>query len=155
MGSNDGESGNGRSDKVPLPLNPDDPLNQFSFSMGGRSGEDSFRVLPGIDGIPHRAKGVRYYKDDDPEHMRPRGGGQLRCETFNTGDDDEKLAYQVVASRIYTMAVQGKAVITAAERRFDSSGSMRVYLEWIEMFTYDPMNPRTHTLTQPGILRRR
>lgn len=146
---------NWRADKVPPPLNPGDPLNQFVYSLGGDRGADKFQTLPGLDGIPHRAQGVRLYKENDPAHMRPKGGGQVRCEVFNTGNPKEKVAYELVASRIYTMAMQEKAVITAVERSPDpATGYMRIYFEWIEFFTYDPTKSESHSHPQYEILRR-
>ena len=144
------------SDRVdlPLPLNPADPLHQFAFATGG--GEDRFNTYPGMDGIPHRAKGVRLYRKDDPARSQPQPGGQVRCMLFDISKPEEKQAYEKQASRIFTMAQQGKAVFCAIERNFDSgSGSMKVYVEWIEYYTYDPTGPREHTHAEPGLLRRR
>ncbi len=139
-------------DKVPPALNPHDVLNQFVYSVGG---SDNFTTYPGMDGIPHRAKSARFFKDDDPESRRPQGGGQVRCETFDLSDAKEKLAYQVVSSRVYSMAQQGKALICSVDRQFvESKGGWVVYFEWIELFTYDPNNPRETGETRTGVLRR-
>ena len=139
--------------KVPPALNPDDPLNQFVFSVGGG---DNFATFPGLDGIPHRARGVRYLKENDPVHRRPQSGGQVRCETYDLSVEAEKTAYQVVTSRVYSMAQQGKAVICHVDRQFvPAKGGWVVYFEWIELFTYDPVSPRELGETKVGVLRRR
>jgi hypothetical protein len=122
-------------------------------AAGGQDGR--FTIYPGIDGVPHRAKGVRLYRKGDPQHMQPQRGGQVRCMTFDVSDEGQKKAYEVTASRVFTMAQQGKAAICAVERHFNhKTGGMNIYLEWIERFTYDPTNKREHTSIEPGILRR-
>lgn len=139
--------------KVPPPLNPNDPLNQYAFSLGPQ--QDNFRTLPGINGIPHRSSGIRYYKNDDPAHLQPQAAGQVRCEMFNMSVPEEKLAYQVVCTRVHSMSRQGKATMTAIERNFDATtGAMLIYLEWIEEFTYDPVGPSSYSNYAPDSLRR-
>ena len=140
-------------DKVPLALNPHDPLNQFVYSVGGN---DNFTTYPGLEGIPHRAKVARFIKESDPDYRRPISGGQVRCETYDLTDEKEKLAYQVVSSRVYSMARQGKALVCHVDRQFiaEKRGWV-VYFEWIELFTYDPVNPREAGETHIGVLRRR
>ena len=62
----------------------------------------------------------------------------------------------MVTSLAYSMAKQGKAVITSVERQFSQrTGSWLVFLEWIELFTYDSMSSRGHSVADPGVLRRR
>jgi len=154
--SNTNGAGNiGNINGAPQPLNPDDPLNAFAYSIGG--GKDrGFNIYPGIDGIPHRAKGVRYYKNNDPSSMRPKSGGQVRCMIFNMGDAKDRVNFEQVVSRVYTMQQSGKAVVCAIDRQFVAEEkTWFVYYEWIESFTYDSTGPSQASYAQYDNLRRR
>ena len=140
---------------VPAPLNPADPLNNFVHALGG-NGKNNFHVYPGIDGIPHRATGVRMHKKNDPESMQPQRGGQIRCVIFNLGDPKHVEAYGEVCSRVYTMSQQGKAEFTHIDRQFvQQTGTWQVMLEWVEYFTYDNVGKQFQTQVESGILRSR
>ncbi len=144
---------NGGSNGNISPLNPSDPINAVAFARG--DGNDSFRILSGRDGIPHRARGTHLYRDNDPEHMQPQPGGQLRCRIYNLSDDTERQSYEADASRIFTMAQQGKAAIRSAQREFNqSSGRWTALLEWIEFFTYDPFAGRSQFHESMAVRRR-
>lgn len=152
MSEND-ESGNDNG--LPLPLNSSDPLAAVIYDLADGRG-DRFHTFPGRDGVPHRATGVRYYKEDDPAHMQPRSAGRTHCEVFDTGDPRQKERYEMITSLAYSMAKQGKAIITSVDRQFSPrTGSWLIFLEWIELFTYDPLSSRGHSVAEPGVLRRR
>ncbi len=156
--SENGQNGNGRGrvSKVPPPLNPHDPLNQVLYSLGGEE-KNGFRTLPGIDGIPHRTRGpgTRFYKKDDPEHLQPQQGGQVRCRVFEVTNNEDRIDYEQTVSKIYTMAMGGKAKITSIDRQFcpDKSGWL-IFIEWIEYFTYDSVGKHQRSEGQTEFLRR-
>jgi len=137
---------NGNGKDIHPPLNPSDPMNSFVYSLGNES-DDAFRTMQGIGGVPHRApkRGVRMYKDDDPEHMRPQPGGQVSCAMFDIGNPNDRIAYEKTASRVFSMQQHGKAALFSVERVFDASkGSWIIYYEWVEYFTYDPTTKKSH-----------
>ena len=129
------------SKKFTNPINPFDPVGKFAFS----NGHDSFNTYPGINGIPHRAQVARPLKNNDPEHLQPKPGGQIRCQTFDLSNADELLAYTQTMSTVYTMASNNKAVISYLDRRFvddPTNPHWVACVEWIEFFTFDAVNPR-------------
>lgn len=109
-------------------------FNELVGALGGQDG--SLKLYPGIDGIPHISRGVRYYKEDDPQHKKPRHAGRVLCEIFDLSDPDEKKRYQNVTTLVYTKAANGKATISFVERKFHE-GKWLVLIEWIEFFTTD------------------
>lgn len=140
---------------LPAQIDNEDPLNAVIGSLTNDY-DRGFNTYSAGDGIPHRAAGVRYYKNDDPEHLQPKSAGRVRCETFDIGDPEDKKRYEGAVSLVYSMARQGKAVINSVDRQFmPDKGSWMVYFEWIELFTYDPAGARGRSRVEPGILRRR
>lgn len=151
--SKNGDENNGFD--IPLPFNSSDPLATVINDLA--CGDNSkFKTFSGIDGIPHRASGIRYYKEKDPEHMRPQSAGRVHCEIFDISDVKQKNRYEIVISLAYSLAKSGKAIITAIDRQFNQhTSSWLIYFEWIELFTYDPMGARGHSAAEPLVLRRK
>lgn len=133
-------------------LNPRDPLASVVTAMSGRNND--FQTYPGIDGIPHVARGVTYYKKDDPAKKKPQMAGRVMCEIFDLGKEEDRKRYQVTATLVYSMARHGKMVISAVDRQYQpDKGTWTIYFEWIELFTYDPNSTREHVTPEIGVLR--
>ena len=148
------EPDNGNGSALPTPLNSADPLAAVIYDMAGDR-KDRFSTFPGMDGVPHRATGVRYYKNKDPAHLQPNSAGRVHCEIFDISDPAQKERYELVSSLAYSMAKQGKAIVTSVDRQFNQqAGSWLIFLEWVELFTYDTMGARGQSVAEPGVLRR-
>lgn len=148
-----GEQGSGHHSQPVASVNPGDPLASVISSLSGEN-DNGYQTFQGLDGVPHRARGVRYLRKDDPEHLQPQTAGRIRCELFNIGNAEDKKRYEMVASLVYSMAQRGSAIITAVDRQFVND-NWTILLEWVEVFTYDTMSQRQYSQAEPGILRRR
>ena len=142
------------SDNPPPSLDPNDPL--VAAVTGANSAGQPYQVFHGAGDIPHRATGVRYYKNNDPQHMKPKTAGHVRCAIFDLSSDEQRKQYEATASLAYSFANHGRAAITAIDRQYNQQkGTWLVYLEWIEYYTYDPKGSSGHSHADQIAVRRR
>jgi hypothetical protein len=98
---------------------------------GAGGGDLSF---PGYEGVPFRGP-VPDLKHDDPQHMQPQFGQNVYVKVFNLFDEEQLKQY----SDICQMVGNGFAAISSEDRVYDDDiKNWRVFIRWIEFFTYDP-----------------
>lgn len=97
-------------------------------------------TFPGWEGLPFKGP-VPDLKADDPQFKQPQVGTKLHVELLDLSKAKELKQYRDICQAISN----GYAQLSKEDMRYDEAKkSWRVFIRWIELFTFDPSKGNSH-----------
>ena len=115
---------------------------QLSVSLLDPTGGhmDAAPTFPGWEGLPFKGPAPDL-KEDDPHYVQPQVGMKVHVETLDLSKPKELKKYRELCQTVGN----GYAQISKEDMRYDEdTKNWRVFIRWLELFTYDPTKGNNH-----------